>query len=502
MARASNTTLTALILLSFGLGGCELASKRLSDSDVASFAVTLNQAAQVADEPPEGRLDIHDAVARAIKYNASIRAEELATALAWAKVNAANVSMLPSLVADSRYYGRSEPALSRSTTSSVYSTSSAATGLASELKLSWNILDFGIAYIRSEQAADKADKQFEESRRITTKVIEETRSAYWRSVAFNHLTTRLERLRPDIKRMLDTSKQASLDEAIDPLITINYQRDILNLQRELNQLHTSLAGSEARLRQLTGLSQTAPLRLKPPRTGSPASSLIGLPEDDVMSALNNRYEIRQLMLDLRITDREVNATILQLLPGISLARGLASDSNSFLLHANWTTWGAQFAWNLINLAHLPRQIDVLDAQMQVYRQQAVALAATIAMQVYVARAQIEAQRKAFRDTVVFAAIQNKMLKQVKAAAAVGTVAPQALVKEQLATLLADVRARLAQADLEGAEAAYAASISRDLPASIEIQNSPVAALAEALRAGAQTSWRPQHRMLQMTDSGG
>ena len=49
------------------------------------------------------------------------------------------------------------------------------------------------------------------------------------------------------------SRAAAHDAKLDPLVAINYQRDILNAQRELNGLHTSLAGATDQLKQSIGL---------------------------------------------------------------------------------------------------------------------------------------------------------------------------------------------------------------------------------------------------------
>ena len=473
--RAVRTLIGSLMLC---LGGCG-SSAELPSADLVVLTGALATSVRTIEEPITGPLDIHDAVARAIKYNATIRSQELIAALAEAKARAQSISLLPSVVAESELYGRSKPALSRSNLSSTYSTSSEVRTIASDLTLSLNILDFGLSYLRTEQAADKAEKEREEVRRVTLKVIEDTRSTYWRAVVHDSLIARLDRVRPDVERMLAASGAAARDINIDPLVSLNYERDVLNLQRELNQLRTSLVGAKEQLKQLMGVPQDVTIQLLP------ADRVLKLAEGpierDVLGALESRHEIRQVMHDMRITDKEVHATLLQLLPGISLSRGVAHDTNSFLLNASWVTLGAKVAWNLINLAHLPRDLDVVEAQQRINRQQAMAIAVAIAMQVYVSRSRIEAHRHAARDASVFADMQKRMLRQVRSATTVGTVALQALTKERLATLLAEVRSDLARADLHAAAASYFTAIGQGVQLDFDLETTPVATLAEALR---------------------
>jgi outer membrane protein TolC len=486
---AKTTVSAALYLIASGLAGCGAPQNRLSTDDLMAITGSLSATIEVLEEPLTGPLDIHDAVARALKYNLSIRAQELTAEIAFAKVRAENATMLPDVVAESRYYGRNAPSYSRSSSSSNYSTSSDARGLARDLTLSFNLLDFGLAYLRTEQATDKAEKEREEVRRVATRVVEETRAAFWRTAAYDALTAQLDRVRPAVEQMLLESWKASNHSEIDPLVSINYERDVLNLQRELNQLRVSLAGSAAEFRQLIGVPQSTPIQLRTAARGMRHLAAIDTPaSSDIMRALGNRHEIRQLMLDMRITEKEVHATILQLLPSVSLSRGLSSDTSSYLLNANWVSFGAKVAWNLMNLAQLPRNLDVVEAQMRAHRQQAVATAATIAMQVYVAHARVSAHRQASRDAMTLASVQQRMLRQVRAASTVGTVSAQVLVKERLATLLADVRARLAEADLEGALAAYETSVGVDQLAELEVQAMSVPEVAEVLRLSEPRSW--------------
>ena len=164
------------------------------------------------------------------------------------------------------------------------------------------------------------------------------------------------------------------------------------------------------------------------------------------------------MYDMRITDDEVNATVLQLLPGVTLSKTFASDSNSYLLHANWISWGTKIAGNLVDLVRLPSDLDAIDAQQRVHRQNALATAATIAMQVHVARTRIAVHLRAHRDAVHFAAVQRQLLGQVRTTVRLGRVGRQALAREKLATLLAEVRAIVAFADLHAAFAAYATAM--------------------------------------------
>lgn len=463
------------------LGGCAVTRDDLTTADIDGMALQAAQAEATLKEPLKGPIDLEEAMARALKLNADIRVQRFAAELAETRVRAGSMSMLPEAVAESHLYGRDTPAYSHSNMSPMNSTSSDVRSVTSDLTLSWSILDFGLAYFRSQQEGDKAAKEREEVRHIAARVLEETRSAYWRTLAFQRLGTRLVAIEPEVKAMLGASSQAIADQRVDPMVSLTYDRDMLGMRRELNDLLTTLAGSPQQLRQLIGVPQDVALKLRQVRPAT-TDRLVKRPiEDDVLLAFRSRFELRQALYDMRISDTEAYAAVAQALPGISFDVGMNRDSNSFLLNGSWLSWGSSVAWSLIKLARLPSDLDVVEAEKKLSRQQTVALAASIAMQVRVARARVMVLRRTAEDADTLADVQRRLLRQVDAAAEVGTVAPQMHTKEKLATLLAEVRADLAHADLESAVGTYMATIGEDAVPDASIDGMSVSDIAAALR---------------------
>ena len=130
-------------------GACALTPTPLETGEVAAFSSDLIAKTAAGPEPVPGEMDVYDAIARAIKFNADIRVKEFEIAVADAGARVQNAALLPNIVADSSYYGRGRK-------DSSYSSLSPSSGASSDLALSWDILDFGLSYVRAGQAADKA----------------------------------------------------------------------------------------------------------------------------------------------------------------------------------------------------------------------------------------------------------------------------------------------------------------------------------------------------------
>lgn len=448
--------------------------KPFSNSDVTTFSTELLAKTAELSEPITGQIDVYDAIARAIKYNADIKAGELEVTVENAKLRAQNASLLPDIVADSSYYGRGQKNASYSTLSPSY-------GASSDLAISWNILDFGLSYVRAVQAGDKALYRGEDYRKAVSKVAADTRAAYWRAVAAHRLTQRIAELQKDIESALAASQAQSKDSRLDPMVALNYGRDLLNEKRELNLLVSGLAGADAQIKQLINVPQSQNLQLKHTHETEAHLSKMASPADSVRVALENRSEVRQLMYQQRITSDEVYASVLQALPGIGLNGGLAGDSLSVLSNGNWVAWGAKAAWSLMNLLRLPVTLDVVETQKDALRQQAVAVAVTIAMQTYISRAQCGMLRVVSKDADTYYNVQQQIERQAKIAAGLGQGSKQALTRERLSTLLAQIRSLLAYADLQNAHGIYQSTLGID-PVDVDfVRNATAVDIAAKLR---------------------
>lgn len=445
-------------LMCMAVAGCSNLAPPVDGPQLELYTGSITEELVQSSPPVDGRLTADEAVRRAVAFNQQVQAARFEAAIEDAKARVERGELLPDVIADSEYYRRSKRSFSRSNRSTEYSTSSDLATLTRSIELSYNLLDFGLTLIRMRQAGDKANYKYEEVRRVALQISEETRGAYWRAVALQMLLPRIDKVTPHVNEALRLSGLAMQDVALDPVHFINFQRDLLNTRRELNDVFAGLAGSEHQLRNLANIMSPDPLVLEdhrneagialPPRTGA----------EDVALALSLRPEMRQNFYEARITEQEVHATILNMLPGATLTQSLTGDSNSYLLHGNWIGWSARIAANLIEIVRLPDKLDAVDAQQEANKRNAMVAAAAIAMQVHVARARLAVEHAVYRDAEDFARNQATLLQQVKNQVLAGKLPEQMVAREELSTLLAQVRAIVAYGELEAAYAAYRSAL--------------------------------------------
>src|SRR5690606_33331081 len=107
------------------------------------------------------------------------------------------------------------------------STSSDREVLNSSLALSWDVLDFGLSYVRAQQAGDQVQIAEERKRKVINRLIEDVRTAYWRAVSAERLMGRIEELQRSTQAALELAERQEKVGLTSPLAPLSFQRELL-----------------------------------------------------------------------------------------------------------------------------------------------------------------------------------------------------------------------------------------------------------------------------------
>ena len=473
------------------LSGCAVSPKALTQDEMISFADT-NLAALAADqEPISGPVSLYEAMARALKYNLDFRVERMNQALAMGDVKLKSWEMLPSVVAAASYSGRSNEPGGRSESlitgiqSLEPSKSTEKNAVKADLTFSWNILDFGLSYVRARQAADKAMIARERTRKVVNRIIEDVRSAFWRAASAQRLSRAMRMLRSRIEKALRNTRRLAAAGHTEPLVALTFERELVSIKKQLNELERDLKSAKAQLALLMNVAPGTSFTLALPRKRPVMLKLKWNSERMVRMALQNRPELREAAYRQRINTQEANAALLELLPGVGVNAGLNWDSNDYLYNNNWVAWGAKASWNLIRVFSFPARQQQIRAKEDLLKAQAQALAMAIIAQVHISRMRYLYQRKVFRSAEEYFDVQRRILAKVRASAMQEAASEQSLIREQMNTILAASKYDVAYADLQNAMANVYASLGLDPYDGPVSTSMSVKALAAAL----ERAWR-------------
>jgi len=474
------------------LGGCAFTPVPLDEVELASISQDNLHRVGADQEPVSGPIGLYEAMARALKYNLDHRIEIFQTSLREYEWKLSHYEMLPKAVANSGFARRDT--YSATTSSRVeddkllgagafdrFNTSQDRHRRSADIAFSWHVLDFGLSYVRAQQAADKVLIAEEARRKVVNRTIEDVRTAFWRAVTADRLVSRLGRLARRTRSALSNTRALSRDGKTSPVTALTYERELIEIRRTIQQLQRDLSVAKTQLAALMNLPPNATFSLRYPRRAGHLLSLNAKTRDMIWTALNNRPELREVAYRKRINMNEAHAALLQLLPGLQMYVGENYDSNTFLLHNDWLSWGAKASWNLMRLVQYPARKRVINAQDELLDQRALALTMAVMTQVHVSRVRFHHLRRELHTAREFLNVQRRLLRKMRAESAAGRISEQTLIREEMNTLVAEVRRDIALSRLQNAFANIYASMGLDPYPQDLVDDLDVASLAQELR---------------------
>lgn len=466
-----NIVLTMGVVIS---SGCAITPVAFTTDEMVSKAKADLDHLEGQYIPVTRPISLYEAMARSLAYNLDLRLEATEKVLAQRELTLTKYDQLPEFVTNLDYSGRSNfsGASSRSLDTGLESLESSTSAdryiASSEYQLSWNILDFGVSYIRAQQSADQVLIAEEQRRKVVNDLIKNVRSLYWRAVSHDRLEKNLSDILERVDDALERSRKVEKDRLETPLVVLTYQRELMDVRRRLLELQRELSLTKIQLAALMNLHPTTEYELVIPDRTDALGDLDLTPEMMEELSLVNRSELREVGYRQRINAKETKAAILQLLPGLDFNIGVSQSDNSFLENKDWTSFGSIISWNLFNAFKIPDTKRVFEQRDEVLNARRLALSMAVLTQVHVSRAQLEFSKREYQSWSNYYKTQSMILDQIYAASKTRSIREREVIQEEMSTLIAEVRYDIAYADLQNAYAdIYAAIGVDDIPEDIE-----------------------------------
>jgi outer membrane protein TolC len=440
------------------LAGCSASVTRVTDAETASFAQTSRSEITARQTPVTQSISLYEAMARALKHNLDHRVTMMEADLAQADYDLSRWDMLPKIVANGQYFGRSNEAGSSSLSllsgreSLEPSTSQERDIYTGDLTASWNILDFGLSKIRAEQLGNEALIQEERRRKAIIQIMEDVHRSYYRAVSAERLASRLRALEGDVSSAFQTSRQQFALRRTAPMPALSYQRELNDIQGQAQRLTRDMQMAKLELAALMGLSPDQQYYLQLPEKMPRPSKIVLSYEDMIDQALQNRPEIRENVYAQRIGEKEIKKATLEALPSLEGFVGLNASSNDFLFNNDWAGYGARASWNLLKVFSTGKRKKKAKARVALERERSLATAMAVMTQVGVARTRYEGLASEYQTASNGAMVQSDILDQVESLAKASAASKQTLIRERMNSILSEARRDAVMAEMAEASA--------------------------------------------------
>lgn len=371
------------LLMAFVLVGCAIAPEEISTDELLTLIEGDNELITQYQIAVRGPLSLGDIMARAVLTNLDQKVSNLEESLAMGAFELSRYDMLPSAALSSTYYDRNNENASRSISVLTRretlepSTSQENERAISDLRVSWNLLDFGVSYFQAKQEADRYLIAGVNRKKAFIDLMQQARTAYWRALA-------AQRLREPVAEVISQATVAyqevnqGIEERIYPnlLQAMQTKKELFTLIGDLEQLQSDLDQSMILLANFINVPSDTRIVL------AETDELPALPElnSDVdqleLTALANSSEVLVEAYNARIEHAETRKALLRLLPGLELGHSFNNNTNDFLYNKDWNEASVRVSWNLLRLAstrHTLRSSDLRN-ELQIQRRLAANMA--------------------------------------------------------------------------------------------------------------------------------
>ena len=462
------------VVASFVITGCAVKPEAILKEDVKQMVkndlTVLSEVVQPVTKP----ISLDEAIQRGLDHNLQKRVKVLESALSQQQLDLVYYDMLPSLTASAGYSERNNDALSSSASRDPltgeltkspnnYSVSQEKERTTADLTFSWNILDFGLSYVRAQQQADKFLIAQEKQKKVEHNLTQEIRRAYYQAVSSQDLLKRIQPMMVEVKQALEDSKKMQEQRvAKTPMEALSYQRELLDILRSLHTLESSLISAKVELAELMGLKPGIAFDLadKVEKDYEIPTIDMNLEEMELI-ALENRPELAESRYQERISEKEITAAKLKMLPGINLSTSLSYESNDYLLNNDWYSYGANVSWNLLNVFKAGEMNKLAKTQVEVAKEQKLALSMAVLSQVHLSIVKFNQAKKEYLLAKEYLNVADDIYTLTQVENDLNINSRLILIKEKLNHILATLRYSSSYANVQNSYGRIFASMGID-----------------------------------------
>ncbi|MFV3415798.1 TolC family protein [Pseudomonas sp. NY15436] len=478
--------LSATITVSIFLSACSAFEPKPYTEEEMRQRVIDDQARMYREQDPvSGPITFYEASARALKYNLDYRLKLLESALASDLRDVTSHEMLPRVVASAGYAGRNndsggtsigiedrQVSLRPSTSEERYRT-------LYSLGLSWSLLDFGVAYYRTQQKNDQMLMAEERREKVAQNVLQDVRNAYWRALGAQRLLPEVDGLLLRTHRALTSAREAEGKGLLPRQDILAYQRALLDSVYMLTVRRQDLEFARAELAALMSL---------PPNT---KMVLADIGEQPLPLVTNNVEQLERLSLERRpeimeewyrkrVDMNDLKIAKAQLWPNVSFNYGYEYDSNKYLYNNDWNQTGINVSMNLLRLAQYPdiKAAEASQEKTDDMRRTALSMAILTQVRVGLLRYQLARQEVEFADESL--RVDQSLLSYAQSARGAALGSELELIRAEGRYLLSRYQREAAYSDAQAAWGRLYNSVGFEVMPK-EIENHDVKTLAREIQ---------------------
>ncbi|MCP4106012.1 MAG: TolC family protein [Desulfobacteraceae bacterium] len=308
-----------------------------------------------------------------------------------------------------------------------------------DISLSWNILDFGLSYIRARQAAIKKEIKRMERLRQTQNLTLEIAVAYWKAVLAEHELEYIRKIETQVQQYKEKAEIMAAQKRIDPIGVKTIEKRIADMAITASNLEADISGARIGLCRLMGLSPMTDFNLvgksfqnyleKMPKPGELD------PEKLEMVSLHNRPEFYSADMELQVQQDEARAALMSMFPGIRFDISNYYDDNKYMVNNYWASIGVNVVANVLSLPSKYMKLKAEDRKEAMTKARRLLLTATVIAQAHLALHDYMVKEKQFRLHDESYSISEELMSMNRERYELGAVSDTAITQQMMENMV-------------------------------------------------------------------
>ena len=435
---------------------------RMRDRNAMYDMCVINQNVPKTSIP----LDLSDIIQIALCQNLDIKLQEIERCVYDKNYVAEKLRQLPELTAHAEYSERDNtPAwFSRSLGGPVGllpTQSSDKTVKRIDVTAAYNILDFGLTYIKTRQEKNRACLLAQRHLRARQNLILDIYRAYYRAVVAKMAKDKAKELIKVLEKR-QTELQLQVGQQIVPeMIGLHNEDRLIDMQVKLQAFENEYRSAMIELSALMGLRPGQCYEIAGVELFDLSLSPIDVFRLDEV-ALHYRPELFAQEMQYQIDADEVRASMLRMFPNSRIFGGYERNDDSFVFHKDWISFGATVTWDLLTL---PSKWS--DRKANIYRRTLawhtrLSMSMGILTQVHLAHINVEETQSQYKLSQDLHRVKSRQYEVAKLMELRGEIDADDVIAYQVEALYAKVNALKGYANLQIALEQLGNSIGRPL----------------------------------------
>ncbi|MEO5332741.1 MAG: TolC family protein [Magnetococcus sp. YQC-5] len=402
-----------LVILS--VSGCSVITPVMTPAEQERLARQDQERMFKNQQALTGPLTLHDAMARAIKYNLDFRLKRMEEALSSTQEEVSQLEMLPKLTAAAGYSARSpvNASVSQSMNTGMVSVepsvSSEATTSTTDFTVSWNLLDFGVSYFQAKQEGNKRLVQTEYRRKAAHNLLKDVRFAFWKAASAQWLEREIGTILQASEGAIESARKVEKEGLRSPVYALQFQLGLLEIVRQLEKSRADLAISKEELATLINLEPGTPYQLVDDSGVMDVAPELSVSIEELeRTALSYRPELSIEHYQARIEADETRKAIARLFPGLEFNVAKNYDSNAFLVYQHWAQAGARLSWNLLRTLTGKQQLNLAESRENVIQMRRLVLQMAVLSQTRIAFHEYRSARASLQRFLTESATRRRL----------------------------------------------------------------------------------------------